>query len=440
MVSLITFFVETEQAHKESEKKSERLKQRYAIDREKVRQGLKKRLSKNAPKWLAIGKEGQWELIPDRAAVVRRIFELADSGYGRMTIARILNGENFERWRGCGNGHGDGWHPSFITRILSNRAVLGEWQPYEYVEGKRVPAGEPILHHYPRVIESDLFERVNANAEARKAVRGGRKSTTIANLFSGLLTCHACGSSMVYRQKKAAGRTTTIRGRTYQMRYPYANIICSSAQRKTGCSNDKTIAYHRLEKSVLDNILHLALDDNAFVRKDDAGRLNIAITDKRRELEIHRKRAENLWFAYATAASEMAMKMAEEAENAAKKIDEELVALERDRAKATGAASSAEHLRRVADIRANLYHEDMEVRVPLRRKVAEAFQSVVTYAWCAPDGSVTVVLGGGIAAFKILDGKLIEQGNAAAMFMDGKFETLAEPKKARAVFRRINST
>ncbi len=48
--------------------------------------------------------------------------------------------------------HPKGWHPSYVKRILENRAVLGEFQPgRKNVEtnGKRIADGEVITNLFP---------------------------------------------------------------------------------------------------------------------------------------------------------------------------------------------------------------------------------------------------------------------------------------------------
>ena len=69
--------------------------------------------------------EGEFELIPERAAIVRRIYEDSASGLGAMTIARRLNDESVPTF-----GRSNGWQPSYIKKILTDRAVIGEFQPH----------------------------------------------------------------------------------------------------------------------------------------------------------------------------------------------------------------------------------------------------------------------------------------------------------------------
>jgi DNA invertase Pin-like site-specific DNA recombinase len=135
---------------------------------------------KSIPYWLAI--EGQVKAgnkivnhgkiveIPERVAVVREVFALAAQGIGSRNIAQSLNGKVLTR--------------SWIAKTLSNRAVLGEFQP-----GK---TGKVIPDYFPQIIDQSLFNavRVQLNAKRRNdaCVGGNRRKNLLAeNLFTRLL-------------------------------------------------------------------------------------------------------------------------------------------------------------------------------------------------------------------------------------------------------------
>ena len=50
----------------------------------------------------------------------------------------------------------DGWHAGYILKLLRGHEVRGWYQPHRYINGKRVPEGEPI-ECYPRIIDGDLY-------------------------------------------------------------------------------------------------------------------------------------------------------------------------------------------------------------------------------------------------------------------------------------------
>jgi hypothetical protein len=76
----------------------------------------------------------------DRAAIIREVFDLADRGFGSFAIARRLNKAGTPTFQ-----RSNGWHERYITTILNNRSVLGEFQPHRFSEaGKREPDGDPV--------------------------------------------------------------------------------------------------------------------------------------------------------------------------------------------------------------------------------------------------------------------------------------------------------
>lgn len=449
LLQLMPMMIKAEMAHEESSKKSQRVRDAKARHREAARTSGRI-FTASGPPWLEVkgtGDARRWQTIPSRVRTVESIFRMAEGGAGKTTLERHWNEVEPAGW-GKGKRGGKGWHESFFGRLLSNRAVLGEYQPHEWIDGKRVPSGEPIQGYYPAIIDADLFARVNREAPARKEVSGGRNGAVkLANLVSGLAKCGECGASMRYRPRSSAGAVRKVNGKPYIRHHADASLVCSVAKRalKSRCTNRAGIAYHSFEKALLGSILHIALDDQAFSNRGEIGRLSRTIAERQRSLDLAGKRAQALWSAYADAPSEMAMKLARAAEAEAETLVENLAALERQRDEAKGRASSAEHLARVADLRDNLYHPDLTIRVPLRRKVAQALRAVVTSITCDADRVATVVLAGGLAALQIERGKVTRQANAVRAFADANFSSLVARDGANAsaipsVMQRLSKT
>lgn len=108
---------------------------------------------------------------------------------------------------------------------------------------------------------------------------------------------------------------------------------------------------------------------------------------------------------------------------------------------AAGKVFSEGHLKRIAQFRRHLYDDDLEVRALHRKKVAEAFRSVVRVIFCDVERAATVVFAGGIAALQIQRGKVVRQANAVRLFDDRDFSRLRVPERmARAVHERITKT
>lgn len=141
---------------------SEKLSLRVAASWESARQEAAKGVCihrHTSPGWLRQGKKG-WELIPERVQLLRELFRRYSEGEGTQTLAVSLNQDGVRPWTHKGQTSA-GWHATSVKNVLRNRAVLGEWTPYrDLPDGKRVPAGEPILGYFPSVIEPQLFHTV----------------------------------------------------------------------------------------------------------------------------------------------------------------------------------------------------------------------------------------------------------------------------------------
>ncbi len=201
-------------AHEESLQKSQRVSKAWESKRDNLEH---KKMTSKCPAWLRLSKnKKEFEIIEDRAELIRKIFSDSCNGMGNYSIVRNLNEKKIKSW-----GKSTGWQPSYIQKILNNRAVLGEFQPHKLIEKKRIPIGEPIKTYYPKIINEDQFYEVKEGKNNRN-IGGGRKGINISNLFSQIAKCGYCGSSMHYLNK---GRPP--KGGRY--------LVCDKANRKLGC-------------------------------------------------------------------------------------------------------------------------------------------------------------------------------------------------------------
>lgn len=188
-------------ANEESKKKSFRSKANWDRRRKEISQ---KPMTRKLPGWLV----GECEVVDDKpkikkikidkekAAIVKRIFNLAIDGKGDHGISRELNQTKTPTL-----GYGKVWQSSYVRLILNNRATIGEFQPHTSHEDKRQPLGKPIKGYYPAVIPEETFYRAQAVKETRKRV-SGRKGT-VSNIFRQLLKDARDGQTMMLRR---AGR------------------------------------------------------------------------------------------------------------------------------------------------------------------------------------------------------------------------------------------
>lgn len=175
--------------HDESKTKASRMAAAWD-QRQRLARETGARVTARLPAWLEIrgGKlaktkqgrarieGGRTVVVPSRVKTVREIFRLAVNGYGLALIVRRLT-ETVEPW-----GRSGKWSKAYVRKILTGRAVLGEYQPKKDDE----PHGDPIPGYYPAVIDPADWELAQ-DAMARRKDKPGRVGRKAVALFSGLI-------------------------------------------------------------------------------------------------------------------------------------------------------------------------------------------------------------------------------------------------------------
>jgi len=249
---LILSLVIMSRAHEESQIKSHRIS--AAWKNKRAHAGSQVPMTKWCPAWLKLADDRtRYEPIPQRVEVVRSIFKDAAAGLGIYSIATALNEAGTSTFDSP-----NGWHTSYIAKILSSRAVLGEFQPHVRENGKRVPTGDPSRNYYPAIIDEELFYRAQLGKSERRVKSAGRKGAHFTNLFSGLATCAYCKSPVKF-ENKGGGR----KGGNY--------LICDGALRKLGCPGLRW-RYRDFEASFLAFVEEIDLDSIVSANDDAAKR------------------------------------------------------------------------------------------------------------------------------------------------------------------------
>jgi len=258
---IMEMIVQLALAHDESLKKSERLARAWS---EKRRMIEDKKLTGACPAWLELSEDRKrFKQIRESVTIVRRIFRLASQGVGTNSIARLLNDEEV---RPIGKRiNSTTWHKSYVTKILKNRAVIGEFQPHvKTEEGKRLPEGEPIADYFPAVIDEALFYRVQEALTLRQTQRGP-SGNAVANLFTGIIrdARDGCSMTLVHKGNRSSG----------------SQLVSSGAQRKERGSEYLAFSYAPIEKAILMWCRELRIEDITAEEKqtsDAEERLEIA--------------------------------------------------------------------------------------------------------------------------------------------------------------------
>lgn len=238
-------------ANEESVTKGKRIKEVWKAKRAVAEE---KTMTAKCPGWLKLDRaRGKFVPIPERVAVVRRIFRDALRGVGQNSIAKDLNQEKIPVF-----GSGKHWHRSYVAKLLSNPAVMGVLTPHT-LEYRKQESGsdkgeikrlrEPVTAadgqvqridgYYPQIISEEMFFSAQALRAAGGNPRRGRHATgELRNIFGGLLVCPTCGATAtrVYKGKPPKGGEY---------------LVCSAA--KTGAGKCKYSAhrYQPVEDALL---------------------------------------------------------------------------------------------------------------------------------------------------------------------------------------------
>jgi len=222
MFSLISM----SRSHEESAVKAKRLSASWE-NRRRLASDSKRPMTGQCPRWLRVSEDKTcFEVIEERAEIIRGIFDQSIAGTGQRKIAASLNERGILTFNG-----GEMWHPSYIAKIIRSKSVIGEYQPKQ----KGEPVGEAIPDYYPAIVSEDLFDKAQAARISRmNPSSAGRKGEKFSNLFSGLCKCLECDST--FRMIK--------NGRSHMFR-------CNSNYMDNGCACTKRWRYHDVENAAL---------------------------------------------------------------------------------------------------------------------------------------------------------------------------------------------
>lgn len=192
------------------------------------------------------GQPGELAIVEAEAETVRQIFRHYADGLSPRTIASQLNAAHILPPRG------PRWNASTINGskargngILGNRLYLGQlvWNKVRMVKdpdtGRRVSRVNPQAQWQRRdvpalrIVTDDLWRAVEARR--RPAPEVGPRRFTPKHLLSGLLKCHACGSSLVVRDRQS-GRT---------------RLECTRHKESASCGNARVYYLDRIEAAVI---------------------------------------------------------------------------------------------------------------------------------------------------------------------------------------------
>jgi DNA invertase Pin-like site-specific DNA recombinase len=244
---LIISIVLMMRGHEESATKARRVADAYERKRKAAAEGDgTKPFTRMLPAWLRYNeRERKHEVIPERANVLKEIFMKAGSGWGQHRIAQWLNERQEPTWGGKGKQRkADGWHRSYVRKLLTNSAVVGTFTPHlreTDADSKRTRRPlDPVEGYFPAVVERELFERVASRTRA-PAARGKNATAAPASIFAGVLRCVHC-SGLITRVSKGK----------------HVYLVCSRANRRgfKGCEY-QAVRYRDVEDTLRQNARHI---------------------------------------------------------------------------------------------------------------------------------------------------------------------------------------
>lgn len=233
---LIISIVAMARAYNESSTKGIRVKEAWQKKRDNA---AKSPMTAACPAWLRLN-DGKFEVIEERAAIIRKIFKDCSDGIGQTRIVADLNRAGIPAFRG------DGWHRSYVQKLLEGEAVIGRYQPHRLIakdgRKRREPIGDVIEGYYPPIVDLDVYEAARI-ARTNRRSSGGRKGRTYSNIFTGLCRCEQCGGTMEFVDKGPKPK-----GGAY--------LQCARARRGHKCTHRQCYRYDEIERSFLEHVHH----------------------------------------------------------------------------------------------------------------------------------------------------------------------------------------
>ena len=228
----------------------------------------------------------QWEIDPEAAEVVRRIFRLTIEGKGCSEIARILAEGKVERpayhmtVRGYANrGHHDMTHPyawsgNTIANIVSKLEYLGHTVNFRTYKDSykdkhyKFAAKEDLVvfeNTHPAIIDEETFETAQ---RCRKTIRR-TDSLGEANPLTGLMFCVDCGGKMYNHRIPHRIPYQHPNGKVYT-RSPKDDYSCSTYNLTSRKFDRQCTQHHIRTAAIRELVLDAIRTASRFVKSDEA--------------------------------------------------------------------------------------------------------------------------------------------------------------------------
>lgn len=252
----IRVLIAASRSHQESTEKSRKVRLAREQERKNARDHLVP-FSPAGPHWLQLV-SGVWQPLPERVAIVRRLFDLKEAGLGNQHIAQTFNGEGVPTPRGKGK-----WFNSTVGDLAASIAVVGHYQPHTGKGATRKAVGEPIQNFYPAIIDKSQFYRVQNITAGRRNPNARPATKDFPNLLVGLVTCGSCGGVVGFLKSTFP----------HKPNWSSAGVLRCNGVARGLCDNRTRIRYADLEADLLPFISTLPLSPKRMVQPDEISAL-----------------------------------------------------------------------------------------------------------------------------------------------------------------------
>jgi DNA invertase Pin-like site-specific DNA recombinase len=392
-------------SHEESKTKSERLNKVW--EKKRTTNDV---MTAAVPGWLAVEQaaDGKRRIveIPERVAIVKRIFAETIAGYGKRMIASRLNKEGVPTF-----GKSRGWQPSYIIKLLNARTVLGELQTWTRTVGEdrlRTRAREPHVGYYPQIVDEVTWARAQAASRSRFNA-AGRRGPGAKHLLVGLVRCGECGARMTRLNKGASPK-----GGVY--------FMCSDATRAVSCANTRKWRADAIEAKVIGKLY--AADVEKILNPPEPEQINVA--DGLRSRIVAAEHQRDRWAKAFEDGDDFAVDRIKALRDQIKRLKDELKEASRDEVERTSAEPIGILLVRAREIADRLSSATEEEAADLRRRLSQAIREVIVEVRCSPQHVVAVARrrwrrppkGMPVVPPRMVDGKPVTEWEAVITLID----------------------
>lgn len=399
MMKVMSVILKAELAREESEKKSLRTRASWTNKIDAAINGDRRAMTKILPAWLQRNDDTmQMEVIEYRAGVVNEIYDWYISGRGLPWIVQRLNERREASWAYGVKDRGQGWNTAYLHKILTNRSVIGEFEPMSRPRSAlhEMTKGIVVQNFYPQIVTADKFHRVQ-QLRAQRVKWGGQATKTMNNLLSGIAKCATCGGSMYFESQQKAGRRTNHKlldgsPSTYVAKTDRSYFRCNSARRGHTCTNKTRIRYETLEQAILNCMFDLAMKDTTFKPSDEEAKLTIAIAELSRSVDTKREQmqrgSENLLEVFSKSLAQRVAQLETEVETDTAQLE----ALNRQLELARGALRPEEDTDLLLAARTALESEDKEERYLARVQTHQSLSRLIDQMYCNSRAETNITL------------------------------------------------